>query len=131
MNSALQQDIAKLILRVTLGALILLHGVGKLNGGVAAITTLVGAHGLPPALGYAVLVGEVIAPLMLLLGFYARIGAVLIASNMVVAILLVHMGQLTSLNAQGGWQLELQAMYLVSALALALLGPGRFSVNGR
>ena len=80
---------------------------------------------------YGALIGEVLGPLMLLAGFYARIGAVLIAINMLVAFLLVHMGQLTQLNEQGGWALELQGMYLATAVALALLGPGSYSVNGR
>lgn len=131
MNPALQQDLAKVILRVALGVLILLHGLAKLKGGVAGITALVGAQGLPPMLGYAVLIGEVLAPAMVLLGFHARLGGALIAINMIVAVLLMHMGQLGSLNGQGGWQLELQAMFLVGALAIGLLGPGRFSVNGR
>jgi putative oxidoreductase len=68
---------------------------------------------------------------MLLAGFYARIGAALIAINMLFAFALVHLGQLGQLNEQGGWALELQGMYLASAIALALLGPGRYSVNGR
>ena len=131
MNANTQHDIAKLLLRITLGVLILFHGLSKLNGGMGGIVHMVQAHGLPGALGYGVLLGEVIGPLMLIAGFHARIGAVLVFINMVVAILLVHMGQIGSFNEQGGWALELQAMYLVSALALALLGPGRFSVNER
>ena len=131
MNPALQQDLGKLILRVTLGALVLLHGVAKLSGGLAGIGGMVEAQGLPGFLGYAVLVGEVLAPLMLLAGFHARIGGLLVAINMLVAIVLVHMGDLGSLNSQGGWALELQGMFLGTALAIALIGPGRFSVNGR
>ncbi|GAB1595325.1 DoxX family protein [Lysobacter sp. PAGU 2638] len=131
MNANTQHDIGKLLLRVTLGVLILFHGLSKLNGGMGGIVHMVEAHGLPGALGYGVLLGEVIGPLMLIAGFHARIGAVLVFINMVVAVLLVHMGQIGSFNDQGGWALELQAMYLVSALALALLGPGRFSVNER
>ena len=130
MNPALQQDLGKLILRVTLGALVLLHGVAKLSGGLAGIVGMVEAQGLPGFLGYAVLVGEVLAPLMLLAGFHARIGGLLVAINMLVAIVLVHMGDLGSLNSQGGWALELQGMFLGTALAIALIGPGRFSVNG-
>ena len=131
MNPALQQDLGKLILRVTLGALVLLHGVAKLSGGLAGIVGMVEAQGLPGFLGYAGLVGEVLAPLMLLAGFHARIGGLLVAINMLVAIVLVHMGDLGSLNSQGGWALELQGMFLGTALAIALMGPGRFSVNGR
>ena len=131
MNPALQQDLGKLILRVTLGVLILLHGIAKLKGGLSGITGMVEAQGLPGFLGYAVLIGEVVAPLMLVAGFHARIGGLLVAINMLVAIALVHMGQLASLNGQGGWALELQGMFLGTALAIALLGPGRFSVNGR
>lgn len=131
MNANTQHDLAKLLLRVTLGVLILLHGIAKLNGGLSGITGMVEAQGLPGFLGYAVLIGEVVAPLMVIAGFHARIGAVLIALNMVVAIVLVHMGELGSFNAQGGWALELQGMFLATAVAIALLGPGRFSANGR
>jgi putative oxidoreductase len=88
-------------------------------------------RGLPGALGYGVLLGEVVGPLMLIAGFHARIGAVLVLVNMVAAIVLVHMGDLGRFGDTGGWALELQAMFLVSAFALALLGPGRFSVNER
>jgi putative oxidoreductase len=69
---------------------------------------------------------------MLIAGFYARIGALLVAINMLFAFALVHMGELTHLSPQtGGWALELQGMFLFTAIALALLGPGRYSVNGR
>lgn len=131
MNPNTQSDLAKLILRVTLAVLILLHGVAKLKGGVSGIVGMVEAQGLPGFLGYGVIVGEVIAPLMLLIGFHARIGAVLVALNMLVAIWLVHMGQLGQLNEQGGWALELQGMFLAGAIAIALLGPGGYSANNR
>lgn len=131
MKASTHTDLARLLLRVTLGLLILLHGMSKLNGGMSGIMQLVASHGLPAQLGYAVLLGEVVGPLMLIAGFHARIGAWLIFINMAVAIALVHLGQLGQLNDKGGWVLELQAMYLMSALALALVGPGRFSVNQR
>jgi len=131
MNQNTQNDLGRLILRVTLGALILLHGVAKLKGGMGGIVGMVESHGLPGWLGYGVLFGEVLGPLMLIAGFYARIGAVLVAINMLFAFALAHMGQLGSLNEQGGWALELQGMFLGTAIAIALLGPGRFSVNGK
>jgi putative oxidoreductase len=131
MNQNTQSDLGKLVLRLVLGVLVLLHGIAKLSGGLAGIEGMVAAHGLPTFLAYGALIGEVLAPLMLITGFYARIGALLVVVNMLFAFALVHLGQLGMLNEQGGWALELQGMFLASALALALLGPGRYGVNGR
>ena len=79
-------DLGRLVLRVALGALIVLHGISKLRNGLGPIEEMVTAHGMPSFVAYGVLVGEVVAPLMLLLGFYARIGGLLIAINMLFAI---------------------------------------------
>lgn len=128
MNTDLN-DLGKLILRLTLGILILLHGLAKLVHGIGPIQGMVTGMGLPVFFAYGVYVGEVLAPLMLILGFYARIGALLIAVNMVFAFLLAHTGQLTTLTDTGGWALELQGMFLFTAVALVLLGPGRIGIN--
>lgn len=125
------EDIAKLILRLTLGILILLHGIAKLQHGIGPIEGMVAGMGLPGFFAYGVYVGEVLAPVLLIVGFHARIGAALIAVNMVIAILLAHTGELASLNQTGGWALELQGMFLFTAVALALLGPGRIGANRR
>ncbi|MDQ2701313.1 MAG: DoxX family protein [Pseudomonadota bacterium] len=131
MNPTTQADVGKLVLRLTLGILVLLHGIAKLRGGLDGIEGMVTASGLPAVLAYGALVGEVLAPLALIAGYYARIGALLVVVNMLFAIALAHMGQLGMLNDQGGWMLELQGMFLFTALAIALIGPGRFGVNNR
>ncbi|WP_243708031.1 DoxX family protein [Luteimonas arsenica] len=129
MNQAAMQDFGRLLLRLALGVLILLHGIAKLRGGMSGIEGMVVAQGLPGFLAYGVLVGEVLAPLMLIAGFHARIGAALVAINMLFAIALAHIGQLGQLNSTGGWALELQGMFLATAVAIALLGPGRYGIN--
>ena len=123
-------DLGKLILRLALGILILLHGIAKLNSGVGGIAGMLSNHGLPGALAYLVLIGEVLAPVLIIIGLFSRLGAIIVAVNMLVAIVLVHMGQLTSMTQTGGWALELQGMFLFSAIALAFMGAGRFSVGG-
>ena len=131
MNGTNQHDLGKLILRITLGVLILLHGIAKLKGGVGGIEGMLAAQGLPRALAYGAYLGEVLGPLLLIAGFHARVGALLIAVNMLFAFGLAHMGDLGQLNAQGGWALELQGMFLGTAIAMALIGPGRYGINQR
>jgi len=131
MNQAAMQDFGKLVLRIALGALILLHGISKLRTGLGPIEGMVVSYGLPAFFAYGALIGEVLAPLMLLFGFYARIGAVIVAINMLFAFALAHMGQIGQLNGQGGWALELQGMFLFTAIAIALVGPGRYAINQR
>jgi putative oxidoreductase len=123
-------DIAKLLLRLTLGALILLHGISKIRGGPGFILDIVDKAGLPAPFGYLVYVGEVLAPLLVIVGLWTRLAALVIAINMIVAVALVHMDQLFTLADTGGWALELQGLFLVAAVAVALLGAGRYSVGG-
>ena len=124
-------DLGKLLLRVTLALLLLFHGVAKLVGGVGFITGMLEQRGLPGAIGYLVYVGEVIAPLLILLGVWTRAAALVVAGNMIVAVLLVHTAEFFTMSKTGGWALELQGMFFFAALAVALLGAGRYSVGGR
>ena len=122
-------DLGKLIIRLTLGGLMLFHGIAKLLHGVGFIEGELASHGLPTFLAYGVFIGELIAPLMVLLGYHTRIGALLIAFNMLVAIALVHGHQLLSLGGNGGWALELQGFFLFTAVAVVFLGPGRYKLK--
>ena len=124
------QDTGKLLLRLSLGLFILLHGIAKIMNGPAGVIGSVEKAGLPPAFAYLVYVGEVLAPLLLIVGFWTRPAAVIVAINMVFAVYLVHLGQLAQLTKQGGWALELQGMYFSTAVAIALLGAGRYSAGG-
>jgi len=126
-----QEDVGKLALRVVLGVLILFHGVAKLTGGIDFITDVVVKAGLPSFVAYGVYVGELVAPLMVIAGWRTRTGAALIALNMIFAIGLVHTAELLAIGQSGGWALELQGMFLIAALAVELLGPGRYSVDAR
>lgn len=127
----MNENTGKLILRLALGILILLHGIAKLKSGVGGLSGMVTAAGLPAFVTYGVYVGEVLAPILVLLGWYSRIGAGLIAINMLFAVALAHRAELFELGKSGGWALELQGMFLFTAIAVALLGPGRFSLNDK
>ena len=123
-------DAGKLLLRAVLAILLLFHGAAKIAGGIGFIAGMLVKAGLPAALGYLVYVGEVVAPLMILVGVFTRPAALVVAINMVVAVLLVHTSEFFTRNQTGGWALELQGMFLAAALAVALLGAGRYSLGG-
>jgi len=123
-------DAGKLVLRAVLAAMLLFHGVAKLQNGIGFVADMLAKAGLPAVFGYGVYIGEIVAPLLILFGLFTRGAALVIAINMIVAVLLAHTGQFFSINDTGGWALELQGMYLFTALAIALSGAGRYSVGG-
>ncbi len=118
-----------LILRITFGLLLILHGFNKLLNGIGFIGETMAKHGLPEFLAYAVFLGEIAGPFLIIIGFRTRIGALLIVLNMVAALLLVHYSQLFSLGNSGGWAVELPALYLFGALTLVFTGGGKFAVS--
>lgn len=120
----------KLLLRLLVGLLLLLHGVAKLQSGPAQIIETVTGAGLPAAAGYLVYVGEVLAPVLLIIGLWTRLAALMVAVNMLFALVLVHAEQLAAFKPQGGYALELQAFFLFGALSILLLGAGRYSLAG-
>jgi uncharacterized membrane protein YphA (DoxX/SURF4 family) len=123
-------NLGKLVLRLTLGGLMLFHGADKIHHGVDGIVESVAAAGLPSSLGYLVYVGEVLAPALLIVGLWSRAAALVVAINMVVAVVLAHTSQLFERGESGGWALEVQGLYFFTAVAIMLLGGGRFSVGG-
>ena len=125
------EDLGKLLLRVTVGGLMLFHGISKVMHGVGPIEGMLEAKGLPAAMAYGAYVGEIVAPLLLIVGFQTRIAALVLAFNMVTAIALAHPADLGKLNAFGGWAVELQMFYLLGGLCIALIGAGRMALDAR
>ena len=124
-------DAGKLLLRITLGGLMLFHGIAKLNGGVDGIAGMLAGQGLPGALAYLVYLGELVAPLLVVIGLWTRPAALIVAGNMVVALVLVHSTHFLNISNSGGWQLELQFFFLLNAITIALIGAGRYSLDAR
>ncbi|MHC0445021.1 DoxX family protein [Flavobacterium sp. 3-218] len=116
-------DLGLLLLRISTGGLMLFHGVSKLIHGISFLVENMGAF------GYAVYIGEVLAPIAILLGFRTRIAAVLLAITCVVAVATAHSKEIFSISEHGGYALELLALYFFGALALFFTGAGKYAVS--
>lgn len=124
-------DVAKLIIRLSLGIMMLFHGVEKIIHGIGGVKHLTTSAGLPEFLAYGVYIGEVVVPIFIILGLYARVASVVLALNMMMAIFLAHGSSLFELGKHGAPVIELPFFYLVLSVAVFLLGSGRYAVNAK
>lgn len=122
------EDAGKLLLRLSVGGLMLFHGIGKLLTGAAGIKGLLASFGLPEFIAYGTFLGEIVAPAFIILGILTRPSALLVAFTMVVAWLMIGINKTFVLDATGAWAIESLVYFFISALALALMGSGKYSV---
>ena len=122
-------DTGLLLLRLTIGILLLFHGIAKLTNGVSGLQETFAENGLPTFFAYGVYLGEVIAPLMIIFGFRTRIAAMLLSFTMLVAIVLAHGDDLFSLGKSGGWAIELPVLFLMGGVVLFFTGAGKYAVS--
>ncbi len=124
------EDFGKLLLRLAVGGLMLFHGIHKLFAGIDGISGMLVAKGFPGFIAYGVLIGEVVAPILIIFGILTRPAALVIALTMVVAWLMVGMGKTGMLDKTGAWAIESLVYFFIAALAVAFLGAGRYAVAG-
>lgn len=124
-----RQDIGLLILRLSIGGLMLLHGIAKLQHGIAPIEGMVAQASLPYFFAYGVYVGEVLMPILILLGIATRAASGIFAFNCLVAAFLAHSGDIFTIGATGGWGVELLGLYFFGALALIFTGGGKYALS--
>lgn len=127
----IRTDLGKLMLRIGVGGLLLFHGVYKLLHGFEYIRSLLAANNLPDWLWFGVPIAEVVAPICILLGFFTRISALLVAIMMVFSIYLAFGASGFRLGEQGAPIIELNLLYLLSALAIFFVGAGRYALYKR
>jgi putative oxidoreductase len=122
-------DFALLLVRVSVGGLMLFHGVDKLRNGLGGIEGMLTARGLPEALAYGVYVGEVLAPVLMIAGVFGRVGASILAFNMAMSIWLAFSDKLFAVGEHGELLIEVNLLYLCGALAIVFAGSGRYSLR--
>ncbi|MEX5994194.1 DoxX family protein [Providencia vermicola] len=129
MNRLLAHDDAgKLLLRMTIGGLMLFHGMSKLLTGASGIKVMLASYGLPEYIAYGTILGEVVAPIFIILGILTRPSALLVAFTMFIAWLMVGLDKTFLLDRTGAWAIESIVYFFVGSIALALMGAGKFSI---
>ena len=125
-----REDAGKLLLRLGLGGILLFHGIFKLSHGVEWIKQPLAALGLPGFLAYGTYVAELVAPILLIVGFLGRLAGLVIALDLLMAMVLVLRPQLGTVKpGGGGWAPELEALLLIAGLVVFLIGAGRYRLG--
>jgi putative oxidoreductase len=126
-------DVGLLVLRLIVGLYLFGHGTQKLFGwfggpGMAGTEGFVRSLGFRPPKVWAINVAlaETVGGLLLVLGLLNPLGSLAIAGAMLVAIVTVHLGK--GLFAMTGGP-ELPLVNIAGAVAVALAGPGRYSLD--
>jgi putative oxidoreductase len=139
------RDIGLLILRLAGLYLAIGHGWGKVVGLASGQTGFVDAVAgmgfpLPVVFAWASVLAEFAGGTAMALGLFTRVAAGAVAFNMLVAAFLrhhaasqllawLHLGQAPAESVKAWGNPELASLYLAGALAVALLGPGRVSID--
>jgi putative oxidoreductase len=121
---------APVVVRLIVGTIMTYHGWMKLTGpGPAGVGEFLAGLGLPiPAVfGYLLTFGELLGGLALILGLFTRVAALALTAILVCAVLLVKLE--VGLVAETGVGAELDLALIAGFITLALLGPGRPSLD--
>ncbi|MFB5599911.1 MAG: DoxX family protein [Nitrososphaeraceae archaeon] len=122
MNNQKLIEISPLPLRIIAGIGFIIHGLPKLLDNQNS-QTFFNNVGLPPELAIIIGLLEVIGGLALILGVLTRISAILLAIDMIGAILVVKLSK----GFSDGYELDL--LYLAIMISLMLTGPGIISIE--
>src|SRR4051794_16810012 len=126
-------DLGLLALRLSAGGLMAGHGAQKLFGsfggkGLAGTAGMLESIGLKPSKQWAALAGasEFGSGLLTALGLFSPLGPIAMFGPMLMASVTAHAGKPIWVTSGGP---ELPVAYMANATALALAGPGRFSLD--
>ena len=131
-------EVSTLIMRVMLGIVFFPHGAQKLLGwfGGSGFSETMSAFtdkmGIPAVLAFLAIMAESVGAVALIAGFLTRIAALGIGTNMVVAIIMVHLPNGFFMNwfgNQKGEGFEYHLLAVTLALALIIKGGGKWSID--
>jgi putative oxidoreductase len=121
-------DIAYTLMRVAIGAILLVHGIAKVHGGVAGVAAGMTKAGLQPALAfaYAATTLETVGAACIIIGLFTRFFAAALAIEMAIALLFVHLPNGFSVGQRG---YEYVLLIGIVMLTIAIRGGGPYSAD--
>lgn len=123
MNNSTNYNLGLLGLRIGFSAMLLTHGILKLLqllSGNFAFADPIGI-GEPTSLILAI-IGEVFGPVLVIIGLKTRWATIPTIVTMLVAILVVHGNDAIDIK-------EKAILYLIGFAVIAILGPGKYSID--
>ena len=123
------QNIGLLIFRLSIGILMLFHGIHKLINGISGIKGMLADKGAPEILAYGVHLGETFAPILIIIGFRTRLASIALVLVMLTAFGLAHLSDFFALSKSGAWAHELIGLYIFGGLGLFFTGGGKYAVS--
>ena len=120
-------DLGLLILRITVAGLMLFHGVAKLSH-LDGTKGMLSEVGLPEFIAYGVFITELIAPILMIIGYRTKLASLVFFFGMVAALLMAHSNNIFALSKTGGLQIELILLFALGALALFFTGAGKYAI---
>lgn len=127
-KASLNDDLGKLLVRMPTGGLMLFHGIYKLIHGHDFIKSSLTEKGFPEILWIGVPIAEVVAPILLILGIFGRISALLISTVMIFSLYLAHGIASFSLTEHGGLEAEYNIYFIFVGLGIFFSGTGKYSI---
>ena len=120
------------MLRIALGIAFVIHGWSKLSGGVDGFAGFIGGTlgvPLPGLMAWVVTIVELVGGILLIVGFLTQIAGILLALDMLGAIIFAFLGQGRPFIDGGAITWEKELVFGIAALCIALAGPGAWSVD--
>jgi len=123
MKTSLKNDVGLALLRVLPSVMLMTHGIPKLQKLLAGNMEFFDPIGIGPAPSlFLAVIGEVVCPVLMILGYKTRWAAVPSAITMAVAAFIAQAGQAFS-------DKEKALLYLSFFIVIMLVGPGRYSID--
>ncbi|MXV37096.1 DoxX family membrane protein [Flavobacteriaceae bacterium Ap0902] len=123
-----------LLLRVTIGGLMLFHGIRKIEKPektINHIKDVLEKKNLPPALANGAYVGEILSPMMVMIGYRTRLFAPIIAFDMLMTFYTVNYKKINQRKDNGAWSVEVPVFFLIGSTILVFTGGGAYALSNK